>query len=130
MSWEEDSHHWRKTVIMGGRQLSWEEDSHHGRKTVVMGGRQSSWEEDSRHGRKTVVMGGRQSSWENDSRHGRKTVPMVTIVGVTHNCHGRKIITIAVLPSRESDQEMSKSEFYQTIFLPKIIPKADPNSLF
>ena len=36
----------------------------------------------------------------------------------------------AVLPSRKSDQEISKSDFYQTIFLPKIRPKADPNSLF
>ena len=37
---------------------------------------------------------------------------------------------LAVLPSRKSDQEISKSDFYQTIFLPKIRPKADPNSLF
>ena len=28
------------------------------------------------------------------------------------------------------DQEILKSDFYQTIFLPKIRPKADPNSLF
>ena len=35
-----------------------------------------------------------------------------------------------VLPSRKSDQEISKSDFYQTIFLPQIRPKADPNSLF
>ena len=36
----------------------------------------------------------------------------------------------AVLPSRKSDQEISKSDFYQTIFLPKIRPKADPNLQF
>ena len=35
-----------------------------------------------------------------------------------------------VLPSRKSDLEISKSDFYQIIFLPKIRPKADPNSLF
>ena len=37
---------------------------------------------------------------------------------------------IAVLPSRKSDKEISKSYFYQTIFLSKIRPKGDPNSLF
>ena len=37
---------------------------------------------------------------------------------------------LAVLPSRKSDQEISKPDFYQPIFLPKIRPKADPNSLF
>ena len=36
----------------------------------------------------------------------------------------------AVLPSRKSDKEISKSDFYQIIFLPKIRPKADPNLLF
>ena len=36
----------------------------------------------------------------------------------------------AVLPSRNSDQVISKSDFYQTVFLPKIRPKADPNSPF
>ena len=35
-----------------------------------------------------------------------------------------------VLPSRKSDQEISKSDFYQTLFLPKFRPKADPISLF
>ena len=35
-----------------------------------------------------------------------------------------------MLPSRKSDKEISKSDFYQTIFLPKIRPKADPNSQF
>ena len=37
---------------------------------------------------------------------------------------------IAVLQSRKSDHDVSKSDFYQTIFLSKIRPKADPNSLF
>ena len=41
-----------------------------------------------------------------------------------------KIRGTAVLPSRKSDQEISKSHFYQTIFLPTIRPKADPNMLF
>ena len=36
----------------------------------------------------------------------------------------------SVLPSSKSDQEISKLDFYQTIFLPKIRPKADLNSLF
>jgi hypothetical protein len=40
------------------------------------------------------------------------------------------MICYPVLPSRKSDQVISKSDFYQTIFLPKIRPKADPNSLF
>ena len=35
-----------------------------------------------------------------------------------------------VLPSRISDHEISKSDFYQTKFPPKIRPKADLNSLF
>ena len=39
-------------------------------------------------------------------------------------------IGYTVLPSRKSDREISKSDFYQTIFLPKVRPKADPNSLF
>ena len=39
-------------------------------------------------------------------------------------------VGFAVLPSRKSDQEILKSDFYQTIFLPKIRPKADPNPLF
>ena len=36
----------------------------------------------------------------------------------------------AVMPSKKSDQEISKSVFYQTIIPPKIRPKADLNSLF
>ena len=36
----------------------------------------------------------------------------------------------AVLPSKKPDQEISKSDFYQTIFLAEIRPKADPNLLF
>jgi hypothetical protein len=36
---------------------------------------------------------------------------------------------MAVLPSRKSDQEISKSDYYPTIFLPKIRPKEDPNLL-
>ena len=39
-------------------------------------------------------------------------------------------VTEAVLPSRKSDKEISKSDFYQTIFQSKIKPKADPNSQF
>jgi hypothetical protein len=42
----------------------------------------------------------------------------------------RSATGVAVLPSRTSDQEISKSDFYPTIFLLKIRPKADPNSLF
>ena len=37
---------------------------------------------------------------------------------------------LAVLPSRKSDQEISKSDFYQTIFLPNVRPKTDPHSIF
>ena len=37
---------------------------------------------------------------------------------------------MAVLPSRNSEQEISKSDIYRTIFLPKIRLKADPNLLF
>ena len=37
---------------------------------------------------------------------------------------------VPVLPSRKSDQEISKSDLYWTIFLLKIRPKADQNSLF
>ena len=36
----------------------------------------------------------------------------------------------ALVPSRKSDQEISKSDFHQTIILPKIRPIADPNLLF
>ena len=39
-------------------------------------------------------------------------------------------MTISVPPSRKSDKEISISDFYQTLFLPKIRPKADPNLLF
>ena len=38
--------------------------------------------------------------------------------------------TGAVLPGRKSDKDISKSDFYQTIFLPKIRLKPDPNSPF
>ena len=38
-------------------------------------------------------------------------------------------VIAAVLLSRKSDQEITKSDFYQTIFLPEIRPKADPNLL-
>ena len=52
--------------------------------------------------------------------------------------HSKRIFTLIppvttpkpVLSSRNSDQEMSKSDFYQTIFLPKLRPKAEPNLLF
>jgi hypothetical protein len=47
---------------------------------------------------------------------------MLCVLGFLKGC--------AVLPSRKSDQEISKTDFYQTIFLPKIRPKADPNSLY
>ena len=42
----------------------------------------------------------------------------------------QSLFRVAVLPSRKSDQYISKSDFYQTIFLSKIGLKADPNSLF
>ena len=37
---------------------------------------------------------------------------------------------LPVLPGRKSDQEVSKSDFYQTVFLTKIRSKADPNLPF
>ena len=43
---------------------------------------------------------------------------------------GLVLVLMAVLPRRKSDQEISKSDFYQTIFIAKIRPKADPNLLF
>ena len=39
-------------------------------------------------------------------------------------------VFVELLPRRKSDKEISKSDVYQTIFLPKIRPKADPNLLF
>ena len=40
------------------------------------------------------------------------------------------MVTLLSAAKQKSDQEIAKSDFYQTIFLPKIGPKADPNSLF
>ena len=56
--------------------------------------------------------------------------PHVNCQGPGGVCCTMYLAFTAVLPSRKSDQEISKSDFYQTIFLPKIRPKADPNSLF
>ena len=43
---------------------------------------------------------------------------------------GLRLLFITVLPSRKSDRDISKSDFYQTMFPPKVRPKAGPNSLF
>ena len=53
----------------------------------------------------------------------------LTTVGSPPWAVGCPLRAMAVLPSRKSDQEISKSDYYPTIFLPKIRPKEDPNLL-